>query len=51
MHGQPINLHVAIPAVSHCIVRKQAEVGYRKGKQTIYIAKYYKTELIKISIH
>ena len=35
----------------HCIVRKQAEVVYRTGKQTVDIAKQYKTKLIKISIH
>ena len=36
LRGLPINLHVAI---LHCIVRKQAEVVYRAGKQTVYIAK------------
>ena len=29
------------------IVRKQAETAYKSGKQTAYIAKLHKTELIK----
>ena len=31
----------------HFIVKKQAEVVHRTGKQTVYIVQYYKTELIK----
>ena len=31
----------------HCIVRKQAETVYKTGKEVAYIAKLYKTELIK----
>ena len=31
----------------HCIVKIQAEVVYRTGKQTVYIVQYYKTELMK----
>lgn len=42
-----INLLAAIVC---CTVRIQAETAYKTGKQTVYIAKLYKTEWIELLI-